>query len=160
MQIILSFLLPVEAGLFPPCSHPFQINEEKGNRTQHPPPLPPVKAYELVENEQTNEQNTTVNSSRKEPTDTQNSKNTVLFFFCLFPFLSFFITVIPLNGQYHRRGLSPGVLVWRQWSGPPPGGSVELGGNSPNRLVSSAVIYYLSISQCGRKKRRMRRGEG
>lgn len=45
---------------------------------------------------------------------------------------------------------------WRQWSGPPPGGSVVLGGNS-NRLVSSAVIYYLSISQCGRK-RRVRRG--
>ena len=29
-----------------------------------------------------------------------------------------------------------------------------------NRLVSSAVIYYLSISQCGRKKEDEERGKG
>lgn len=129
----------------------------KGNRTQHPPPFPPLKAYELVENEQTNEQNTTVNSSQKEPTDTQNSKNTVLFFFL------FFNTVVPLNGQYHHCGLSPpGVLVGG--SGvvlppPPPWRLSGTGRQLSNRLVSSAVIYYLSISQCGRKSR-VRRGRG
>jgi len=84
--IFLLFLLPVEAGLFfsPPRPDLFQINEEKETE-----PLPSLKAYELVENERTNEQNTTVNSSQKEPTDTQNSKNTVLLFFktffCLYP---------------------------------------------------------------------------
>ena len=97
---------------------------KKETEPSNPLPSPHLKAYELVENEQTNEQNTTVNSSQKESTDTQNSKNTVLFFFFFlffsFLILSFFITVVPPYGQYHRRGLSPGVLIWRQWSGPPP----------------------------------------
>lgn len=83
MQIALSSRLPVEAGLFLPCPRPFQINKEKETEPSTPS-LPPLKAYELVENEQTNEQNTTVNSSQKEPTDTQNSKNTVLLFFLFF----------------------------------------------------------------------------
>lgn len=110
MQIVLSFLLPLEAGLFHalPTSVPDKIGKRKQTPAPPSPPPPPLKAYELVENEQTNEQNTTVNSSQKEPTDTQNSKNTVLFFFLFFEIL---ITIIPLNGQYHRHGLSPGVLV-------------------------------------------------
>lgn len=38
VQIVLSFLLAVEAGLAPPCPLPFQLNEEK--ETEPSTPLP------------------------------------------------------------------------------------------------------------------------
>lgn len=52
----------------------------------------------------------------------------------------------------------PGAPVWRRRRAPPLGGGGGSSGggvgDSPiARLVSSAMIYYLSISQCGRKER-------
>lgn len=153
MQIILSFLLAVKAGRFLPSQHPSQINEEKETEPSNPPPFPPLKAYELVENKRTNEQNTTVNSSQKEPTDTQNSKNTVLFFSSSSPLFLFMVSIIFVVFllAYILVGDSGAVLpLPRRLSG--------TGRQLSNRLVSSAVIYYLSISQCGRKSR-VRRGQ-
>lgn len=96
---------------------------------------------------------------KKNP-QTHRTARTQYSFFFLFSFLSFFFTVIPLNGQYHHHGLSPGVLVGGREVVLPPAAQWNWEATLQSAgQFSSDILYYLSISQCGRK-RRMRRGRG
>lgn len=87
-------------------------------------------------------------------TEQQEHSTLFLFFFFLL-FFEILVTITPCHDRYKCNGLSPGVATveWSslRWLS-------ETGALLSNRLVSSAVMYNRSVSQCGRR-RRMRGGK-
>lgn len=141
-----SFLCSSFLGRVSPAS-PTSGPDKRGKKEKDPQHFPPTpkKAHELVENEQTNEHHSQLITKRTHR-HTEQQEHSTLFF----SFFEILVTIIPRHERYKCNGLSPGVVTveWSslRWLS-------ETGALLSNRLVSSAVIYYRSISQCGRRRR-------
>lgn len=137
---------PSLAGFLLPLQHLVPISEEKKEKDL--PALTPTPQKSSWIRKLTNKWTPQSTHHKKNP-QTHRTARTQYFFFFFF-FFEILVTMIPRHDRYKCNGLSPGVAT-AEWS------SLrwlsETGALLSNGLVSSAAIYYLSISQCGRRRK-------